>query len=84
VSRVRIEAKVRKNPCFEVITEELNRLDLTWTLEPASGKGHPIMLIEVNGKTYRRPIACTPTKNIPSSAALGSLRRWLRERAFYV
>ena len=80
MSRVRITAKVRKNPCYIAVADELDRLGLPWELLPASGKGHPIMLIEIGATVYRRPIACTPKMNTPSSAALGSLRRWLRER----
>lgn len=84
MSRVRIHAKVRGNPEFVAVTTELDRLGLPWTLEPPRGKGHPIMLIEVHGRTYRRPIACTPKTCVPSATAVSALRRWLREREFHV
>ena len=84
MSRVRIEAKVRTNPDFAVVTGELDRLGLPWEVHPPRGKGHPTLSIEIAGVAHRKHIACTPRQSVPSAAALVALRRWLRERGVSV
>jgi hypothetical protein len=84
MSRLRIEAKVRKNPDFETVSAELDRLGIEWSLNPATGKGHPMMHITVRGVVHRRPVGCTPGMNTPRARFLGDLRRWLRTRGLDV
>jgi hypothetical protein len=84
MSRVRLEAKVRKNPDFDTVSRELDRLGLSWSLNTATGKGHPMLHIQIGGIVYRRPVACTPGTNTPKSRFLGDVRRWLRERGVVV
>jgi hypothetical protein len=80
MSRLRVGAKVRKNPDFDVVARELDRLGLSWTLNPATGKGHPMLHIIIGGTVYRRPVSCTPGARTPQARFLGDVRRWLRER----
>lgn len=84
MSRIRLKEKLRTNHDLDVISAELDRLGLPWSVVPPNGKGHPIMLIEIAGVTHRRPIPCTPRRNTPRVRILSSLRRWLRDRAIGV
>jgi hypothetical protein len=84
MSRVRLEAKVRKNPDFDTVSRELDRLGLSWSLNTATGKGHPMLHIQIGGIVYRRPVACTPGTRTPQARFLGDVRRWLRERGVVV
>jgi hypothetical protein len=80
MSRVRIKEKVRGNPDYDVVSRELDRLGLDWSLNIATGKGHPMLHIEVGGIVYRRPVACSPGMNTPRAKFLTQIRKWLRER----
>lgn len=79
MSRQRIEAKVRKNWCFQEATRLLDRHGLAWKLYPPTGKGHPYLLIDNpnGGEPIRMHMATTPKSRGTGRATLSGLRHKL-------
>lgn len=78
MSRMRIEAKVRKNPDFVAMTTYLDSLGLEWSVQNPTGKGHPKLVILLpSGSTYAHTMACTPRLNSPPAGKVAQLKRAL-------
>lgn len=78
MSRMRIMAKVRKNPDYQALTRYLEDLDLPFELCKPEGKGHPyLMIFGDGGQTLKHLISCTPGPRACSAARVSELRRRL-------
>ena len=79
-SKSRIRQKLRQSAHFTAIEAELGRLGLAFTVESATGSGHPFVLISIPGdaEPLKHSIACTPHQKVPQAAHVSHLRRTLR------
>lgn len=79
-SKSRIRQKLRQSAHFVAIEAELERLGLGFTVNAATGSGHPFLLIEIPGRAdpVKHSIACTPHQKVPMQANVAHLRRTLR------
>lgn len=79
-SKSRIRQKLRQSAHFIAIEAELDRVGLAFTVNAATGSGHPFLLIEIPGRAepLRHNIACTPHQKVPAAANVAHLRRILR------
>lgn len=79
-SKSRIRQKLRQSAHFTAIEAELDRLGLVYTVNAATGSGHPFLLIEIPGRAdpLKHNVACTPHQKVPMQANVAHLRRTLR------
>lgn len=78
MSRMRIEAKVRKNADFQAIKRYLNDIGLRFETHRPTGKGHPFIRIDLpGGGTLDQFITCTPRGRSNPDAYVSKLRRAL-------
>lgn len=79
MSRMRIEAKVRKNPDYIAATGYLDQIGLRFEVKAHQGKGHPYLLITLPlGDTMAFTIACTPRGRINQDAVVARLKRAIK------
>lgn len=79
MSRMRIEAKVRKNPDYIAATGYLDQIGLRFEVVNHPGKGHPFLRITLpHGDTMAFTIACTPRGRINQDAVVARLKRAIR------
>lgn len=83
-SKSRIRQKLRQSAHFNALEAELERLGLSYTVCPATGSGHPFLLITIPGRAdpLKHNVACTPHQKVPAAANVAHLRRALRAAGF--
>lgn len=83
MSRMRISAKVRKNADYLAVTAYLDSLGIEWTLQPATGKGHPFIQIDrPNFAPFRFHLATTPKGWTKPSRVIGKLKKRMQNAGF--
>lgn len=76
MSRMRIIAKIRKNPDYKAIARYLEQIGLTWEVCPPTGHGHPFIRILMPDRTHLDfTIACTPSGGCNADARVAYLKR---------
>ena len=85
-SKSRITQKLRQSSSFVAIEAELDRLNLPYKVNAATGSGHPFLLITLPGRVepLKLSVACTPHQKTPSGVRVAYLRRALRAAGFEV
>lgn len=83
-SKSRIRQKLRQSAHFNALEAELERLGLAYTVNAATGSGHPFLMITIPGRTepLKHNVACTPHQKVPAAANVAHLRRALRAAGF--
>lgn len=83
MSRMRIEAKIRKNADFIALTRFLDCIGFRHDVHPPTGKGHPFLRIDLpDGRQIDFHIACTPAGHCNAGARVTRLRRRLADAGF--
>ena len=83
MSRMRIEAKIRKNADFIALTRFLETIGFEYEVFPPTGKGHPFLRIDLpNHRQIDFHIACTPAGHCNAGARVTRLRRRLAEAGY--
>lgn len=83
MSRMRIAAKIRKNPDYKSIDRFLDQIGFRHEIHPPTGKGHPFLRIDLpDGRQLDFHIACTPAGRCNADARLARLRRHLADSGY--
>lgn len=83
MSRMRIAAKIRKNPDYKSIDRFLDQHGFRHEIHPPTGKGHPFLRIDLpDGRQLDFHIACTPAGRCNADARLARLRRHLADAGY--
>ena len=84
-SKCRIAAKLRQNAEYPAVTKFLKSIGLRFTTHPATGSGHPFLMIVLpDGREIRHSIACTQKGGGNIGRAMTSLKRQLRSEGYDV
>lgn len=80
MSKPRLHVKLKKNDEYPAITGFLDKVGFAFVLHGPTGKGHPFLRIRLpDGRELDHYVNSTPNANGNPRAAIGKLRRALRE-----
>jgi hypothetical protein len=83
MSKPRLATKLRQNAEYPAITDFLDKIGFRHELHGPTGKGHPFLRIDLpDGRSIDHYINSTPKANGNPRAAMGKLRRALRDAGY--
>jgi hypothetical protein len=82
-SKSRLVQRLRQNHAFKAETQYLEGKGLSFTVNHATGKGHPFILITMPcGKVVKFHVASSPKQRVPAQRSVSSLRRALSKAGY--